>query len=181
MTVEEPQPSPTKVATAVDELPPVLAKVPTAVTVVGFVGLAAMLASGAYGGYLLVSLWQEGLLAMGRITWVAGGDVTPEASHLLTGVYYVLAALVMAVILLGFVRLRRWAWAALMLWCGLNLAVGLARYFEQGGQLRLYITMLTSALVVLILNLDVVQTTFGLRRVAHERPIRTTETPSQDA
>lgn len=148
------------------------AKVPSAVAIVGLVGLGALGMSAVYGGLLLFSLWQHGGLDLGRITWVSGGDLTPLATQLLVGAYYLLAAVVMAVILLGFVRLRRWAWSGLMLWCGLNLVVGLARLLEYGGQPQLYTTLFTSALVVLILNLEVIQSTFGLRRAVQEPPIR---------
>jgi hypothetical protein len=70
------------------------------------------------------------------------------------------------VILIGFIRLRRWAWYLVIVLAGVSLAVNLWRYFAG---LPDYLSMVTNVLTVLYLNQREVQQAFE-QSPDHEAP-----------
>jgi hypothetical protein len=80
-------------------------------------------------------------------------------------VYAVAVAIGEIALLVGFLRLRRWAWVGLMSLACILLAAALARYVAFGSHLtRDFVTMATQSVIVLSLNAQVVQEAFGLLR-----------------
>jgi hypothetical protein len=79
----------------------------------------------------------------------------------------ILAGALVLLLLVGFRRLRQWAWLGIMAWCGFNLAVALYTYFAfNDGQNLPFRQLLFNSLIVLALNMEDVQVAFGLRRPA---------------
>ena len=89
-----------------------------------------------------------------------GLRLTPLGSAVLTSAVYLLASLVGIVILVGFLRLRRWAWVMLMAWTGASLTVGLIDYFYRNPN---YLVMASNAVIALALNQVDVQRIFQIR------------------
>lgn len=85
---------------------------------------------------------------------------TPLGSAILTSAVYLGASLVGIVVLIGFLRLRRWAWVALMAWTGASLAIGLIQYFYSDPN---YVVMASNAVIALALNQVEVQRIFHIR------------------
>ena len=78
---------------------------------------------------------------------------------------YVSAALAVVitigiVVLIGFLRVRRWAWVVLMAWTGGSLAIGLIQYFYSNPN---YLVMASNAVIALALNQVDVQRIFHIR------------------
>lgn len=91
---------------------------------------------------------------------VQGMRLTPIGSAVLTSAVYLLASIVGIVVLIGFLRLRRWAWVILMAWTGASLAVGLIEYFYSDPN---YLVMASNAVIALALNQVEVQRIFQIR------------------
>lgn len=91
---------------------------------------------------------------------INGVRLTPLGSALLTSAVYLLASLVGIVVLIGFLRVRRWAWVVLMGWTGGSLAIGLIEYFYSNPN---YLVMASNAIIALALNQVEVQRIFHIR------------------
>jgi hypothetical protein len=91
---------------------------------------------------------------------VHGVRLTPLGWSVLTSAVYLMASLIGIVVLIGFLRVRRWAWVMLMAWTGGSLAVGLVEYFYSRPN---YIVMASNAVIALALNQVEVQRIFGIR------------------
>ena len=91
---------------------------------------------------------------------VQGVRLTPLGCAVLTSGVYLLASLIGIVVLIGFLRLRRWAWVILMAWTGASLAVGLIDYFYRNPN---YLVMASNAVIALALNQVDVQRIFQIR------------------
>lgn len=91
---------------------------------------------------------------------VRGIQLTPLGSAVLTSAVYSLASLIGVVVLIGFLRLRRWAWVSLMAWTGASLTVGLIDYFYRNPN---YLVMASNAVIALALNQVDVQRMFHIR------------------
>ncbi|HET6845931.1 MAG TPA: hypothetical protein VFH29_03805, partial [Anaerolineales bacterium] len=89
-----------------------------------------------------------------------GFRLTALGSAVLTSAIYLLASLIGIVVLIGFLRLRRWAWVMLMAWTGASLAVGLIDYFYRNPN---YLVMASNAVIALALNQVDVQRMFHIR------------------
>jgi hypothetical protein len=85
---------------------------------------------------------------------------TALGSAVLTSAVYLGASLIGIVILIGFLRLRRWAWVVLMAWTGASLAIGLIEYFYSDPN---YVVMASNAVIALALNQVEVQRIFHIR------------------
>jgi hypothetical protein len=91
---------------------------------------------------------------------VQGMQLTPLGLAVLTSGVYLLASLVGIVVLIGFLRLRRWAWVMLMAWTGASLTMGLIDYFYSNPN---YLVMASNAVIALALNQVDVQRIFRIR------------------
>ena len=121
-----------------------------------FLALAVQLHSG------ITALFDLGVLGKGPIPPFFAGDALTEAGRRLFASGFELAYGVGSlVILIGFLRRRRWAWVAAMTWVTVSLAVGLVRYF--GDEPR-FLNMLAGVVLVLVLNLAAVHRAFGIGR-----------------
>ena len=91
---------------------------------------------------------------------IHGLRLTPLGSAVLTSAVYSLASLIGIVVLIGFLRVRRWAWVMLMAWTGASLAIGLIEYFYSDPN---YLVMASNAVIALALNQVEVQRIFQIR------------------
>ena len=91
---------------------------------------------------------------------VRGLRLTLLGSAVLTSAVYLLASLIGIVVLIGFLRLRRWAWVILMAWTGASLTIGLIDYFYRNPN---YLVMASNAVIALALNQVDVQRIFHIR------------------
>lgn len=89
-----------------------------------------------------------------------GLRLTLLGSAVLTSAVYLVASIVGVVVLIGFLRLRRWAWVMLMAWTGASLAIGLIDYFYRNPN---YLVMASNAIIALALNQVDVQRMFHIR------------------
>lgn len=89
-----------------------------------------------------------------------GLRLTPLGLAVLTSAVYLLASLIGMVVLIGFLRLRRWAWVMLMAWTGASLVIGLIDYFYRNPN---YLVMASNAIIALALNQVDVQRIFHIR------------------
>ena len=89
-----------------------------------------------------------------------GLRLTALGSAVFTSAFYLLASLVGIVVLIGFLRLRRWAWVMLMVWTGGSLVIGLIDYFYRNPN---YLVMASNAVIALALNQVDVQRIFQIR------------------
>ena len=98
-----------------------------------------------------------------------GLRLTPLGEAVLTSAVYGLASLIGIVVLIGFLRLRRWAWVALMAWTAASLALGLIQYFYSNPN---YLVMASNAVIALALNQVDVQRIFHIRIEQDDQPAR---------
>ncbi|MFH1184083.1 MAG: hypothetical protein V1755_03480 [Chloroflexota bacterium] len=133
-------------------------KRPIAVTVVawGIFVLFIVRLVQVFRPLIRMNVFQDGL---GR-PLTDGLRLTPLGSAVLTSAVYVLASLVGIVVLIGFLRVRRWAWVVLMAWTGASLAVGLIDHFYSNPN---YLVMASNAVIALALNQVEVQRIFQIR------------------
>jgi len=133
-------------------------KRPIAVTIVAFGILVLFIVR-------LVQVFQP-LLRMNIFENGLGGPLadglrlTALGAAVLTSAVYLLASLIGMVVLIGFLRVRRWAWVVLMAWTGSSLAVGLIDYFYSNPN---YLVMASNAVIALALNQVEVQRIFQIR------------------
>lgn len=97
---------------------------------------------------------------------IQGLRLTPLGSAVLTSAVYLLASLVGIAVLIGFLRVKRWAWVILMAWTGASLVVGLIQYFYSHPN---YLVMASNAVIALALNQVEVQRIFHIR-IEHDEP-----------
>ncbi len=68
---------------------------------------------------------------------------------LLTSAVYLILSIAGIVVLIGFLRLRQWAWVVLMAWTGFSLAISLFNYFYTQPN---YVVMASNTIIALALN-----------------------------
>jgi hypothetical protein len=78
---------------------------------------------------------------------------------LLSGIYLVLSILGI-IVLIGFLRLHRWAWVVLMAWTGVSLAITLINFFYSRPN---YLVMASNTIIAFALNQPEVQRIFRIR------------------
>lgn len=83
----------------------------------------------------------------------------------LTSVSYSLLSLAGLVVLVGFLRMRKWAWVVLMVWTGVSLTTTLIDYFYRQPN---YVVMVSDVIIVFALNQSDVQRIFGIRTAQGE-------------
>jgi hypothetical protein len=90
----------------------------------------------------------------------AGLRLTPLGAAIFTSAGYLTLSLIGIVVLIGFLRLRRWAWVLLMAWTGASLALSLLEYFYSRPN---YLVMASNTIIALALNQVAVQHIFQIR------------------
>lgn len=133
-------------------------KRPIAVTIVawGIVVLFIVRLVQVFQPLIEMNIFEDGL---GR-PLTDGLQLTPLGSALLTSALYLLASIIGIIVLIGFLRVRRWAWVVLMAWTGSSLAIGLIEYFYSHPN---YVVMASNAVIALALNQVEVQRIFQIR------------------
>ena len=133
-------------------------KRPIAVTIVawGIVFLFLVRLVQVFDPLIRMNVLREGL--GGPLT--SGIRLTPLGLAVLTSAFYLLASLIGIVVLIGFLRVRRWAWVVLMAWTGGSLAIGLIQYFYSHPN---YLVMASNTIIALALNQVDVQHIFHIR------------------
>jgi hypothetical protein len=90
-----------------------------------------------------------------------GLRLTSLGSGLLSSVTYLVLSVAGIVVLIGFLRQRRWSWLLLMTWTGISLAISLADYFYSRPN---YAVMTSNVIIAFALNIPEVQSIFGIGR-----------------
>ncbi len=90
-----------------------------------------------------------------------GWRLTPLGSDLLSSITYLVLSLAGIIVLIGFLRLRRWSWVLLMAWTCISLVISLVDYFYSHPN---YAVMASNVIIAFALNISEVQRIFGIRR-----------------
>ncbi len=90
----------------------------------------------------------------------AGIRLTPLGYTLFVSASYLLQAVVGIVVLIGFLRLHRWAWVMLMAWTGISLCITLINYFYSHPN---YLVMISDVIIAVALSQSDVQRIFRVR------------------
>ena len=110
----------------------------------------------------ITGLFDLGVFGSGTVPPFVAADSLTEAGRALFAAGFELAyGAGSLVILIGFLRGKRWAWVAAMTWITISLAIGLWRYFGDRPE---YLNMLAGVVLVLVLNLSAVHRAFGIGR-----------------
>ncbi len=133
-------------------------KRPVAVTIVawGIVLLFLIRVYQVYQPLLQMEIFEHGIV--GPLT--NGWRLTPLGYRILVSASYLLQALVGIVVLVGFLRLHRWAWVMLMAWTGASLIIALLEYFYTRPN---YLVMASDVIIALALSQSDVQRIFHIR------------------
>lgn len=89
-----------------------------------------------------------------------GWRFTGLGSALLSSLTYLVLSMAGIVVLVGFLRLRRWSWVLLMTWTGVSLVISLVEYFYSHPN---YAVMASNVVIAFALNIADVQRIFGIR------------------
>ncbi|MDI6769665.1 MAG: hypothetical protein QMD04_08320 [Anaerolineales bacterium] len=89
-----------------------------------------------------------------------GWRLTDLGRALLSSVTYFVLSVAGIVVLVGFLRLRRWSWVLLMSWTGLSLVITLVNYIYSQPN---YAVMASNVIIAFALNMTEVQRIFGIR------------------
>lgn len=92
--------------------------------------------------------------------------LTPFGLAMLTSAAYAALSLSGIIVLIGFLRMKKWSWVVLMVWTAISLTISLFDYFYRETN---YIIMASDTIVALALNQADVQRIFGIRTDAGER------------
>jgi len=90
----------------------------------------------------------------------AHGRLTPSGDMLLTSGSYLALSLAGLVVLVAFLRMKRWSWVVLMVWTAISLLITLINYFYGAPN---YLVMASNTIIALALNQADVQRIFGIR------------------
>ena len=91
---------------------------------------------------------------------LVGWQLTTLGSAILTGFVYLALSVAGIVVLIGFLRLRRWSWVLLMAWTGVSLIISLVDYFYSRPN---YLVMASNVIIAFALNISDVQRIYGIR------------------
>jgi hypothetical protein len=133
-------------------------KRPIAVTIVawGIVVLFLIRLAQVFEALLRMHVLESGLTA----PLYAGMTLTPLGLVLLRSAAYLALSLMGIVVLIGFLRLHRWAWVLLMAWTGISLGISLMDYFYSHPN---YLVMASNTIIAVALNQTDVQRIFRIR------------------
>ncbi len=133
-------------------------KRPIAVTVVGW-GIVLLFLIRLYEVFeplIRMDVLRHGL--QGPLT--AGMRLTPLGTAVVVSAAYLVQAVVGIVVLIGFLRLQRWAWVILMAWTGISLSITLINYFYSRPN---YLVMASNIIIAVALSQSDVQRIFRVR------------------
>ena len=88
------------------------------------------------------------------------GALTPLGSALLSSAAYLILSIAGLIVLVGFLRLKRWSWVVLMAWTGASLMITLVNYFYSKPN---YLVMASNTIIAFALNQADVQRIFRIR------------------
>jgi hypothetical protein len=91
---------------------------------------------------------------------ISGSGLTLLGDIVLTSASYLVLSLIGIVVLIGFLRLHRWAWVVLMAWTGVSLTITLINYFYSHPN---YLVMASNVIIAVALNQADVQRIFRIR------------------
>jgi hypothetical protein len=91
---------------------------------------------------------------------ISGMSLTPLGRVVLTSGSYLILSLIGIVVLIGFLRLHRWAWVVLMAWTGVSLTITLINYFYSHPN---YLVMASNIIIAIALSQADVQHIFHIR------------------
>jgi hypothetical protein len=112
-----------------------------------------LIATGVFEHGIIESLFEDGWL-------------TSFGFVMLTSATYAALSLSGIIVLIGFLRMKRWSWVVLMVWTGISLTITLFDYFYNNTN---YIIMASDTIVAFALNQADVQRIFGIRMDPGER------------
>ena len=133
-------------------------KRPVAVTIVAW-GIVLLFLVRLYQVYLplvRLDLLENGI----ESPLVEGMRLTPTGTAVVVSASYLIQVLVGIVVLIGFLRLRRWAWVILMAWTAVSLSITLINYFYSKPN---YIVMASDVIIAFALSQSDVQRIFKIR------------------
>ncbi len=102
-------------------------------------------------------VFQDGVIGPLFSAW----KLTGLGRDLLSSIFYFILSLAGIVVLIGFLRLRRWSWVVLMAWTGVSLITSLMDYFYTHPN---YAVMASNVIIAFALNMTEVQRIFKIRR-----------------
>lgn len=122
-------------------------KSPIAVTIVawGIVVLFLVRLVQVFEPLIRMHVLEQGLSTPLRV----GMRLTPLGLAVLTSASYLVLSLIGIVVLIGFLRLHRWAWVVLMAWTGISLVISLITYFYSRPN---YVVMGSNTIIAFALN-----------------------------
>jgi hypothetical protein len=88
-------------------------------------------------------------------------ELTEAGRALFDSIFYSVLAVGLVIVLIGFLRMRRWSWVMLMTWVGISMVVGLVDYFYFGQPN--YVIMASDVVIAFALSQAEVQRIFGVR------------------
>jgi hypothetical protein len=91
---------------------------------------------------------------------IRGWTLTLLGSAMLSSAAYLVLSIAGIIVLVGFLRLKRWSWILLMAWTGASLIISLVDYFYSRPN---YIVMASNVIIAYALNMNDVQRIFGIR------------------
>lgn len=94
-----------------------------------------------------------------------GMHLTLLGRTIVTSAVYLVLSVIGVIVLIGFLRLRQWAWVVLMAWTGFSLAISLFNYFYTHAN---YLVMASNTIIALALNQAAVRSIFRIRTVSVE-------------
>ena len=88
------------------------------------------------------------------------GSLTPLCMAIITSAVYLILSALGIIVLVGFLKVRRWSWVVLMAWTGISLTISLIDYFYRRPN---YIVMVSNVIIAFALNQADIQRIFGIR------------------
>ncbi len=106
-------------------------------------------------------LVQEGVFKNGISGQLMTGMHLTSLGHVLfTSASYLILSLAGIVVLIGFLRVKRWSWLVLMAWTGASLLITLINYFYSRPN---FLVMASNTIIAIALNQADVLRSFGIR------------------
>jgi hypothetical protein len=108
-------------------------------------------------------LYDMGLFQLGMVgrQFYTSQGLTGMGWALIDSASYFILAIGLVIVLIGFLRMRRWSWVMLMSWVGISMVTGLVDYFYIGHPN--YVIMASDVVIAFALSQVEVQRIFGIR------------------
>jgi len=135
-------------------------KRPIAVTVIS---AAVVVLFGVRLYQVFKPLYAMGMFQLGLVglPLYNSSGLTEAGWAVLDSFFYFSLAIALVVVLIGFLRMRRWSWVFLMAWVGISMVTGLVDYFYFGHPN--YVIMASDVIIAFALSQADVQRIFGIR------------------